>query len=92
MLTTQTATYVRLSDVLAYVGYPELMEDAPDIFNRVTWGDSMHTLVPTEYVLNMLYYWLDSSADEQWGNEGCALYKVRSEQLEREYTLVDMES
>lgn len=92
MLNTHTVTYVRLSDVLAYMGYPELMEDAPYIFNGVTWGDSLHTIVHLEYVLNILYYWLDSSADDYWGNEGCALFKMRSEKLELEYTFVDMES
>jgi hypothetical protein len=91
MLNTHSVTYVRLADVLAYVGYPDFVEDAPDIFNGVTWGDSLHTIVHLEYVLNVLFYWLDSSSDEYWDSEGRELFTMRCEKLEAEYDFVDME-
>ena len=92
MLKTNTVTYVRLSDVLTHMGYPELMEDAPDIFQTVTWGDSMHTIVLTEYVLNMLYYWLDGTGDQTWTDEQAQAYTEKAEQLEAVHSYVDMES
>jgi hypothetical protein len=92
MLTTQTATYVRLSDVLAYMGYPELMEDASDIFQNVTWGDSMHTIVLTEYVLNMLYYWLDGTGDQTWTDMQSKSYEEKAKQLVKIHPYTDMES
>ena len=39
MITAKTVSYVRLSDVLAYMGYPELMEDASDIYTGISWGN-----------------------------------------------------
>jgi hypothetical protein len=92
MLKTNTVTYVRLSDVLDYVGYPELMEDASDIFQNVTWGDSMHTIVLTEYVLNMLYYWLDGTGDQTWTDEQAKVFTEKAEKLEAVHPYVDMES
>jgi hypothetical protein len=92
MLNTNRVTYVRLSDVLAYMVYPELMEDAGDIFQGVTWGDSMHTIVLTEYVLNMLYYWLDGTGDQTWTDEQAKVFTEKAEQLEAVHSYVDMES
>ncbi len=92
MLNTNSVTYVRLSDVLGYMGYPELMEDASDIFNGVTWGDSMHTIVLTEYVLNILYYWLDSSGDQTWTDNQAAVFAEKAKLLADNHSYVDMES
>ena len=92
MLKTNSVTYVRLSDVLAYMGYPELMEDAGDIFQGVTWGDSMHTIVMTEYVLNYLYYWLDGTGDQTWTDNQAKRFTEKGDELMAAHTFVDMES
>jgi hypothetical protein len=92
MLKTNTVTFVRLSDVLAYMGYPELMEDASDIFSGVTWGDSMHTIVRTEYVLNILFYWLDSAFDETWTDDRAKEFMKKDNELVAIHPFVDMES
>jgi hypothetical protein len=92
MLKTNTVTYVRLSDVLAYMGYPDLMEDAADIFSGVTWGDSMHTIVMTEYVLNVLYYWLDSTGDITWTDDQAKVFAEKAKKLADNHSYVDMES
>lgn len=98
MLKSNTVTFVRLSDVFAYMGYPELMEDAGDMFQNVTWGDSIHTIVTTEYVLNYLYYWLDASdwlggtADETWTDEQAKAFMVIAKELSANHPYVDMEN
>lgn len=91
MLNTTTVSFVRLSDVLTYMGYPELMEDASDIFRHVTWGDSMHTLVMTGYVLNRLYFWLDSTGDLPTDKHIDAFNK-KADRLTVAHEFVDMES
>ena len=92
MLKNNTVTFVRLSDVFAYMGYPELREDAGDMFQNVTWGDSMHTIVTTEYVTNYLYYWLDGTADETWTDEKAKSFMVIAKELSVKHPYVDMEN
>lgn len=92
MLNTRSVTFVTLSDVLDYMGYPELMEDSPDIFNGVTWGDSLHTIVMTEYVLNILYYWLDSDGDQTWTDNQAKVFTMKAKHLADNHSYVDMES
>ena len=92
MLNNNYVTYVRLSDVLAHMGYPELMDDASDIFQTVTWGDSLHTIVTMDYVLNMLFYWLDGTGDQTWTDEQAKAYTEKAEKLVSNHSYVDMES
>jgi len=92
MLKTYTVTYVRLSDVMEYMGYAELMDDAGDIFSSVTWGDSMNTIVLTEDVLDMLYYWIDGTHDSVWTSEEAEAFTEKAHQLVSNHLYVDMES
>lgn len=94
MLNTRYCTFVTLTDVMEYMGYSKLRDDAPDIFNRVTWGDSVYTIVSLAYALDMLYDYLDAAGvdDQTWTDYQKRVFAEKESELLNNYTFVDMES
>lgn len=89
---THMISFVALSDVLEYMGYSDLYDNASDIFPHVTWGDSLHTIADMKYVLDTLYDYLDNGQDQTWTNNQAARFAERAEQMDVEYSFVDMEN
>lgn len=92
MLQKHTVSFVALSDVLEYMGYSKLQDDAPDIFSGITWGDSVYTIAGLKYVLDVLYNYLDSPTEITWTDNQAKRFYEKAEELLSEHTFVDMES
>lgn len=93
-LEKHTVSFVALSDVLEYMGYTHLQDDASDIFSGVTWGDSVYTISGLKYILDQLYNYLDTAGlyDQTWTDNQKNSFYHKAEELLSEHTFVDMES
>lgn len=92
MLQERSISFVVLSDVLEYMGYSDLQDDAPDIFSFITWGDSLYTITPLRDVLDTLYVWLDNDTDITWTDNQAKVFGEKAKELDELYTFVDMEN
>lgn len=90
MLNTNSVTYVRLSDVLAYMGYPEVQP--ADVFQDVSFGDASYTIMSLPWVLGTLRDYLDCDEYRQWTDEQLEQFMKKERTLCTQYSYVDMES
>lgn len=92
MISTHAVTIVSLTDVMQYMGYSTKLDDASDIFDGVSYGDSAYTLMSTQWVLDTLYDWLDADADITWTDNQAKRFTELGDTLLMLNVYVDMES